>query len=79
MVEHLLEENCVKTVETWSEHCGAGLVKVSAKSKPIALNRFPCLKTSFLKLSCSCFHSYTCDDSSTGLDDCEYELVDSKI
>jgi hypothetical protein len=32
--EHFLEENCVKIVEI-SEHSRAGLVKVSAKLKPI--------------------------------------------
>jgi hypothetical protein len=36
-------------MKTWSEHSRAGLVIVSAKSKPITSDRFPCLKKFILK------------------------------
>jgi hypothetical protein len=59
MAEHLLEENCVKIVEILfflryingniNGNSRAGLVKISVKSKSIASDRFPYLKTFFLK------------------------------
>jgi hypothetical protein len=51
LAEHLLVENCIKIVKIFFQrningnmikHSRAGLVKVSAKSKPISLDHFPC-------------------------------------